>query len=552
MRNRPGAEVLGSRYPGELLKTLLFLLPVLFIVPLFFYIYNSYFVDSCLKDLELSLYHARSAADISDLKPVSGMLDSALTNELSSAHISQGALSYISVCRNVLNSGAAGPVNNVTAGRREFTLLGVLVLGLNEAITAKKSARPVYLKSCDAVFNGFNHLATLTRAVMNRLFNGPFSGSGAALESAQAELKEGNLYEAEKLLRRVMDSSVDGAEIDAAKTMLYRIGDVRRIDKKIPVLQKKSAGLNRIIEKQEILVNLGLLEARRMNFTGAEGAFKEAVSVDPSSGTAVKAKFELGWLYKLNQKEEESLKTFQDITVSHPSSDFFQISLFQVADILKSRGFISKSITLLNSIYQSAKDTPLGSVSRLKLAEITFNDLKDTASATAIFNETADNLSSAGGERRFNPVYVVIAGLAFASAVLLLGSVVLKDGKKCPAPKAGKETNISPCEKAFCRLGEIKNSRLIEQGRFRDFYFQVSECLRRYLEQSLGINAAEMTTEEFAQYLRQDKRLTEEQGVSLEEFFKHCDRVKFAKYQPSENEVNSVFQKAYNFVNKIR
>jgi len=74
-------------------------------------------------------------------------------------------------------------------------------------------------------------------------------------------------------------------------------------------------------------------------------------------------------------------------------------------------------------------------------------------------------------------------------------------------------------------------SRLLETGRFKDFYTELSDLLREYLGGRFLIQAPEMTTRELAvrlEYLGLPDGFRLETNVILEE----SDMVKFAKFKP--------------------
>lgn len=73
----------------------------------------------------------------------------------------------------------------------------------------------------------------------------------------------------------------------------------------------------------------------------------------------------------------------------------------------------------------------------------------------------------------------------------------------------------------------LESLGLFESGRFKEYYFQFSYILRRYLESLRGFPAVEFTTQEIAQ------ALVEEQDRELLRLLKEADMVKFADSIPS-------------------
>ena len=82
----------------------------------------------------------------------------------------------------------------------------------------------------------------------------------------------------------------------------------------------------------------------------------------------------------------------------------------------------------------------------------------------------------------------------------------------------------------------------------KPFVVAVSDTLRWYLEQRFSFRAPERTTEEFLRELKKTELLLPDQKESLGEFLQRCDLVKFAKYEPGEEELRHLHQAALQLV----
>ena len=87
---------------------------------------------------------------------------------------------------------------------------------------------------------------------------------------------------------------------------------------------------------------------------------------------------------------------------------------------------------------------------------------------------------------------------------------------------------LSPRERAFAELERLLNRRLPEQGLFKDFYIELTQVVRRYIERTHGIRAPEQTTEEFLADAERRPRFTPAVIASLRDFLQSADLVKFA------------------------
>ena len=82
----------------------------------------------------------------------------------------------------------------------------------------------------------------------------------------------------------------------------------------------------------------------------------------------------------------------------------------------------------------------------------------------------------------------------------------------------------------------------------KPFVVAVSDAERAYLEERFQFRAPERTTEEFLRELGGTKLLLPEQKESLGGFLASCDLVKFAKYEPGENELRELHGSAVRLI----
>ncbi len=80
------------------------------------------------------------------------------------------------------------------------------------------------------------------------------------------------------------------------------------------------------------------------------------------------------------------------------------------------------------------------------------------------------------------------------------------------------------------------------------FCTEHSLILRRYLEERFGWNAPDRTTEEFLAQLHHQKELPDGLRGLLEDFLVRCDRVKFARHDPTEAELQELHRAAVRIV----
>jgi LPXTG-motif cell wall-anchored protein len=111
---------------------------------------------------------------------------------------------------------------------------------------------------------------------------------------------------------------------------------------------------------------------------------------------------------------------------------------------------------------------------------------------------------------------------------------------------------IPPHELAFEELAKLLAEDLIAKGEIKLFYLRLSNILRRYIEGRFGLHAPESTTEEFLEDLRAGSDFSSEQKSLLRRFLQHCDLVKFAKHQPTQDEVDLAVGSCRTFIEETK
>ena len=105
---------------------------------------------------------------------------------------------------------------------------------------------------------------------------------------------------------------------------------------------------------------------------------------------------------------------------------------------------------------------------------------------------------------------------------------------------------------AHIRAKEALQKALELIGQPKSFCILVSDTVRIYLEERFDFRAPERTTEEFLRELSATDLLADEQKESLGRFLESCDLVKFAKYEPGENELRELHSSAVRLVEETK
>lgn len=122
--------------------------------------------------------------------------------------------------------------------------------------------------------------------------------------------------------------------------------------------------------------------------------------------------------------------------------------------------------------------------------------------------------------------YVVIGGLVLVAAALAfwLWRRLRRPKTVVEAPKPELPADYV----ALKALAEIEGMKLLEAGRYKEYYTRVVDVLRHYFERRFAILAMDRTTDEILRDLF-DRQVPMNGGEGL---LREADLVKFAKYRP--------------------
>jgi hypothetical protein len=104
---------------------------------------------------------------------------------------------------------------------------------------------------------------------------------------------------------------------------------------------------------------------------------------------------------------------------------------------------------------------------------------------------------------------------------------------------------------AYEELAVLKEKKLWQQGLIKQYYSEVTEVLRRYIERRYAVMALEETTDEILAGLRSQQL---ENGVltETEKILRRADLVKFAKHQPAIPEHEEMMVVVRDVVDKTK
>ena len=149
--------------------------------------------------------------------------------------------------------------------------------------------------------------------------------------------------------------------------------------------------------------------------------------------------------------------------------------------------------------------------------------------------------------------YLLIYGVLFACFLICLIGYILKRlrNRQSIIPFKKQEPKLPPFEIAMKELDEIKQQKLWQQGRNKEYYTLLTDTLRKYMVNRFGINAMEMTSGEILELIRLESEANSSYN-SLKQILELADFVKFAKLHPLPDENELSLMNAYLFVNQTK
>ncbi len=105
---------------------------------------------------------------------------------------------------------------------------------------------------------------------------------------------------------------------------------------------------------------------------------------------------------------------------------------------------------------------------------------------------------------------------------------------------------------ALRALDQIKESKLWEHSREKEYYTNISNTLRAYIEHRYHLSAMEQTSDQILASLKLNTDVNKSTLEKLDQVFKLSDLVKFAKFKPLPDENGISMLNSYFFVNQTK
>lgn len=199
-------------------------------------------------------------------------------------------------------------------------------------------------------------------------------------------------------------------------------------------------------------------------------------------------------------------------------------------------GFDSGSFLIPRFAFMAASDTLFTDSFRVAVNTVdvdTSKAFKDIKGVTEVTTSWRDYIG-------------VIAGVAVAVIALVLLFVYLLRKRKPVATEAPRPQE-SVDQRALRLLDELEAKQLWQQDKPKQYYTELSEIVRQYIEVRFDTNAMELTTDELLRKAKKHREMTFFLQ-SLRPLLHAADLAKFAKANPLPQEHIEALELARNFV----
>jgi hypothetical protein len=150
--------------------------------------------------------------------------------------------------------------------------------------------------------------------------------------------------------------------------------------------------------------------------------------------------------------------------------------------------------------------------------------------------------------------YTLIYGILFTLFLIcVIGYFIRRMRNRPKQSVAVKEAPKLPShEQAMKELKEIRERKLWQQGRNKEYYTEVCDTLRRYISARYNMSVMEKTSAEILEVLRNEEPGNKEVYDLLRQILQLSDFVKFAKLHPLPDENELSMFNAHLFVDRTK
>ena len=144
----------------------------------------------------------------------------------------------------------------------------------------------------------------------------------------------------------------------------------------------------------------------------------------------------------------------------------------------------------------------------------------------------------------------IIAGMLFLAIAGFLLYYLIRRRKGEPIFLLRPSVKYQPHEWALMQLEKLRTKKLWQAGKMKEYHTELTDILRKYIEDRFRLMAMESTTGEILEDLEEKTGIRKECRTTLGKILSMADLVKFAKYLPLQEDHEQSMENAVDFINK--
>lgn len=144
----------------------------------------------------------------------------------------------------------------------------------------------------------------------------------------------------------------------------------------------------------------------------------------------------------------------------------------------------------------------------------------------------------------------ILIGLGAILLILFIAWYIVKRKKQQPILQFKPKIVLLPHETALQELEKLRIKKLWQSGKIKEYHSELTEILRKYIEDRFQVPALEQTSAEIIHNLLDNPLCPRKTLDCLSELLVQADMVKFAKAQPVASENEKSLTEAITFINE--
>jgi len=146
-------------------------------------------------------------------------------------------------------------------------------------------------------------------------------------------------------------------------------------------------------------------------------------------------------------------------------------------------------------------------------------------------------------------LFILVGWLVIGLIAYAVWRYLKKKRAQKPQPVVKPKPKIKPHITALKALEKLRQKKLWEQGKTKEYYSELVDIVRKYIDDQWDIGAMEMVSSEILDALK-NTEIHEEVLKKLRQAFSVADLVKFAKYMPLPTDHDMAFKDCKEFVER--